>query len=272
MQHAESMQVKQSWLRRWLFTTYHKDIGILYFVTSLYFAFVAGILAALMRVQLSSPANTFLGATEFNSAVTAHGLIMILWFLSPLGVAFANYIVPMQIGADDLAFPRLNALSYWLFLISGMMLVMSFFMPGGGFGGGWTTYAPLSTSQYSPGPGPSLAFMGFILLCVSITVGSVNFITTILWKRAPGMGFREIPMFTFFTQVLMLMAFPSLLAALILLMSDRLLVLHSLQPPAVEHCYGTTCSGSLATLKYMLYCCRLLELYSKFFLLLQEDL
>jgi cytochrome c oxidase subunit I+III len=226
MQHEEIMQVKQSWLRRWLFTTYHKDIGILYFVTSLYFAFVAGILAALMRVQLSSPANTFLGATEFNSAVTAHGLIMILWFLSPLGVAFANYIVPMQIGADDLAFPRLNALSYWLFLISGMMLVISFFMPGGGFGGGWTTYAPLSTSQYSPGPGPSLAFMGFILLCISITVGSVNFITTILWKRAPGMGFREIPMFTwftFFTQVLMLMAFPSLLAALILLMSDRLL-------------------------------------------------
>ncbi|MEM3637576.1 MAG: cbb3-type cytochrome c oxidase subunit I [Conexivisphaerales archaeon] len=226
MQQVEAVYQKRSWLKRWLFTTYHKDIGILYFVTSLYFAFVAGLLAALMRVQLSAPGNTFLGPTEFNSAVTAHGLIMILWFLSPLGVAFANYIVPMQIGADDLAFPRLNALSYWLFLISGMMLVMSFFMPGGGFGGGWTTYAPLSTAQYSPGPGPSLAFMGFILLCVSITVGSVNFITTILWKRAPGMGFREIPMFTwftFFTQVLMLMAFPSLLAALLLLMSDRLL-------------------------------------------------
>lgn len=219
-------QTAEPWWRRWLFTTNHKDIGILYFVTSLYFAFISGLLAALMRVQLSTPLDTFLGPQEFNTAVTAHGLIMILWFLSPLGVAFANYIVPLQIGADDLAFPRLNALSYWLFLISGMMLVLSFFMPGGGFGGGWTTYAPLNTSTYSPGPGPNLAFMGFILLCVSITIGSVNFITTILWKRAPGMGFREIPMFTwftFFTQVLMLMAFPSLLAALILLMSDRLL-------------------------------------------------
>lgn len=226
MQHLAIEDTKNSWLRRWLFTTYHKDIGILYFVTSLYFAFIAGLLALLMRAQLSVPNNDILSAVAFNDAVTAHGLLMILWFLSPLGVAFANYIVPLQIGADDLAFPRLNALSYWLFLTSGILLTLSFFMPGGAFGGGWTAYAPLSTGQYSPGPGASLAFMGFILLCVSITIGSVNFITTILWKRAPGMGFREIPMFTwftFFTQVLMLMAFPSLLAALLLLMSDRLL-------------------------------------------------
>jgi cytochrome c oxidase subunit I+III len=215
-----------AWLRRWLFTTYHKDVGILYFVTSLYFAFLAGILASLMRVQLSTPLDSFLLPAEYNTAVTAHGLIMILWFLSPLGIAFANYIVPLQIGADDLAFPRLNALSYWLFLFSGILLILSFFMPGGGFGGGWTAYAPLSSVQYSPGPGPSLAFTALILLCVSITIGSVNFITTILWKRAPGMGFREIPMFTWFTlftQILMLTAFPSLLAALVLLMSDRVL-------------------------------------------------
>lgn len=215
-----------SWVKRWLFTTNHKDIGILYFITSFYFAFVAGLLASLIRGQLAYPLNDFLQPAEYNAAVTAHGLLMILWFLSPLGVAFANYIVPLQIGADDLAFPRLNALSYWLYLVSGLLLTLSFFMPGGGFGGGWTSYAPLNSSQYSPGPGPTMAFMGFILLCVSITVGSVNFITTILYKRAPGMGFRQIPMFTwftFFTQVLMLTAFPSILAALITLQSDRIL-------------------------------------------------
>ncbi|MGC8949473.1 MAG: cbb3-type cytochrome c oxidase subunit I, partial [Thermoprotei archaeon] len=97
-------------IRRWLFTTNHKDIGILYFVTSIVFFFVAGTLALLMRTQLAVPANNFLNANEYNQAVTMHGLVMLLWFISPLGTAFANYFVPLQIGARDLAFPRLNAM------------------------------------------------------------------------------------------------------------------------------------------------------------------
>ncbi|MDG6940112.1 MAG: cbb3-type cytochrome c oxidase subunit I [Nitrososphaerota archaeon] len=215
-----------SWVKRWLFTTYHKDIGLLYLVTSLYFAFVGGLLAMTMRVQLSVPSNSFLQADAYNAAVTMHGLIMILWFLSPLGVAFANYIVPLQIGADDLAFPRLNALSYWLYLVSGLMAVAAFVVPGGAFNGGWTAYAPLSSAQYTPGPGPTLTFTGFVLLCVSITVGSINFITTILSKRAPGMTWSKLPIFTWFTlftQILMLVAFPSILAGLIELISGRVL-------------------------------------------------
>ncbi|MEM3186641.1 MAG: cbb3-type cytochrome c oxidase subunit I [Conexivisphaerales archaeon] len=226
MEIVEHKPVTSSWVKRWLFTTYHKDIGILYFVTSLYFAFIGGLLAVLMRVQLAVPGNAFLQADAYNAAVSIHGLVMILWFLSPLGVAFANYIVPLQIGTDDLAFPRLNALSYWLYLISGLLVLLAFFLPGGQFGGGWTVYAPLSTDQFSPGPGVTLTFAGFALLCVSITVGSVNFITTILHKRAPGLTWSKLPMFTWFTlftQILMLVAFPSVLAGLIILLSERLM-------------------------------------------------
>ena len=102
------------WLRRWLTTTYHKDIGILYLVSSLYFGFVGAVLALLMRIQLSGVNNTFLDPMAYNQAVTMHGLIMILWFLSPLGIALGNYFVPTQIGAKDLALPRINALGYWL--------------------------------------------------------------------------------------------------------------------------------------------------------------
>ncbi len=216
----------QSWIRRWLFTTYHKDVGLLYFVTSLWFGFLGSVLALLMRVQLSEPMNNFLQPGPFNQAVTMHGLIMILWFLSPLAIALANYFVPLQIGAPDLALPRLNALGYWLYLSGGLLALLGFFLPGGNASGGWTTYAPLSGSQYSPGAGPTLAFAGLILLAVSITVGSVNFLLTIAYLRAPGITISKMPMFTWFiafTMLQMLFAFPTLIAGLLMLMSDRLL-------------------------------------------------
>ena len=214
------------WVRRWLFTTYHKDIGLLYFVTSLWFGFVGSVLALLVRVQLSSPMNSVLSPGSFNQAVTMHGLIMILWFLSPLAIALANYFVPTQIGASDLALPRLNALGYWLYLAGGLIAALAFFMPGGSASGGWTTYAPLSSSQYSPGPGPTLAFAGLILLAVSITLGSVNFLLTVAYMRKPGMTFSKMPMFTWFivfTMMQMLLAFPTLISALLMLMADRVL-------------------------------------------------
>jgi cytochrome c oxidase subunit I+III len=117
------------WLKRWLFTTNHKDIGILYFVSALYFGFVGAILAVFMRVQLAVPVNNFLGASAYDQAVTLHGLIMILWFLSPLAIAFMNYVMPLQIGAKDMAMPRLNALGYWLFVFGGITATLGFFLP-----------------------------------------------------------------------------------------------------------------------------------------------
>ncbi|TLY13426.1 MAG: cytochrome C oxidase subunit I [Thaumarchaeota archaeon] len=215
-----------AWLKRWLFTTYHKDVGILYFVTSLYFGFIGAILAMLMRGQLAVPGNGLLTDLAYNQAVTMHGLIMILWFLSPLGIAFANYFVPLQIGAKDLAFPRLNALSYWMYLFGGLLAALGFFLPGGNANGGWTTYAPLADPAYSPGPGVTVAFLGLALLITSVTLGSVNFIVMILYMRAPGMTMRKMPIFSwfiFFTMIQMLFAFPTLLAGLIMLSADRLL-------------------------------------------------
>ena len=212
------------WVKRWLFTTNHKDVGILYFFTSCYFGFIGAILALLMRVQLSVPDNNFLSAFYYNQAVTMHGLIMIFWFLSPIAIGLANYFVPLQIGADDLAFPRLNALSYWLYLAGGILAVVSFFVPGGTASAGWTTYEPLAV--LTQGSGTTLAYLGLVLLSASVTVGSINFLTSIIWLRAPGVTLSKLPMFTWFilfTIVAMLFAFPTLIAAFFLASMDRII-------------------------------------------------
>jgi len=216
----------KTWIKRWLYTTDHKDVGILYFVTSFYFGFLAALLALFMRTQLAVPNNKFLGAAEYNQAVTMHGLLMVFWFLSPLGIAFANYFIPPQIGAKDLAFPRLNALSYWLYAFGGLVTFIGFFSPGGAANAGWTNYSPLTSIQFSPNAGETLAAAGLIIVSASVTVGTINILTTILFHRAPGMTFMKMPMFTwfiFFTMLQMLWSFPSLLAGLIMLESDRLL-------------------------------------------------
>jgi cytochrome c oxidase subunit I+III len=213
-----------SWISRWLYTTNHKDVGTLYFFTSLYFGFIGAILALLMRVQLSVPNNDFLSAVYYNQALTMHGLIMIFWFLSPVALGLANYFIPLQIGADDLAFPRLNAMSYWLYLAGGILAVLSFFVPGGTANAGWTTYQPLAV--LSLGTGPTLAYLGMVLLAASVTLGSVNFLVSIIWLRAPGMTLSKLPMFTWFmlfTIIAMLFAFPTLIAAFVLASSDRIL-------------------------------------------------
>lgn len=213
-------------LRHWLTTTNHKDVGILYLVTSLYFMFFAGFLAMNFRVQLFSPNQSLFTASAYNQVVTTHGLMMILWVLSPMGFAFANYIVPIQIGAKDMAFPRLNALSYWFYLFSGLLLVSSFFLPGGGADVGWTAYAPLSTTKYTPQVGMTVAAMALIILVASITISTVNFITTIARERARGMTWSKMPLFTWgilYTVIMMLFAFPPLGAGLLILLSDRIL-------------------------------------------------
>src|SRR3989442_5553595 len=216
----------KTWIKRWLFTTNHKDVGILYFVTSFYFGFLAGILAFLMRTQLALPSQSILAPAQYDQTVTMHGLLMVLWFLSPLGIAFANYFIPLQIGANDLALPRLNALSYWLYAFGGLVAFIGFFSPGGAANAGWTNYSPLTSIQFSPNAGETLAAAGLIIVSASVTVGTINILTTILFHRAPGMTFMKMPMFTwfiFFTMLQMLWSFPSLLAGLIMLESDRLL-------------------------------------------------
>ena len=213
-------------VRRWLTTTNHKDIGILYLITSLYFLVLAGFLAGSMRTQLAFPDLGLLDLSKYVQAVSLHGLLMILWFLSPLGVALANYLVPLQIGAKDLAFPRLNAVSYWLYLFSGLMVVSTLFMPGGAPYTGWTLYAPLATNQYTPQPGMTIVLIALALLAASVTISSVNFITTIAWCRAKGVKWRELPVFTWGvlgTVALMLYAFPVLGVGVILLTTDRVL-------------------------------------------------
>jgi len=229
-----------AWLSRWLYTTNHKDVGLLYIVGSMYFGFVGALLILLVRVELAIPVcaagvkgmcwpsatQTFLNAASFNQAVTLHGLIMILWFLSPLAIGLANYFLPLQIGAADLALPRVNAFGYWLWLFGGIIATIGFFLPGGNTAGGWTAYSPLSSSTFSPGAGPTLAFAGLIMLATSITVGSVNILLTVAVERGPGITWRKIPMFSWFmlfTILAMLFSFPSLLAALLLLISDRVL-------------------------------------------------
>ncbi|MEF8860052.1 MAG: cbb3-type cytochrome c oxidase subunit I, partial [Halolamina sp.] len=218
----------KSSLKRWLVTTNHKDVGILYTATAMFFLLFGGVLALLLRAQLWSPrppGEGVLSAMAYNQSVSLHGLIMVFWFLSPFAFGFANYIVPLQIGAEDLAFPRLNALSYWLYLVSGILLFVSFFQ-GASFAGGWTLYAPLNIPAFMPSIGATTTVFALLVFVVSVTVGGVNFITTMHRMRAPGLTMRSLPLFTWsilLTVWMMLFAFAALLAALMILLSDRLL-------------------------------------------------
>ena len=213
-------------LKRWLTTTYHKDIGVLYIVTSLCFLVLTGAIGVLLRSQLAFAGESLLSPSSYEQGVTFLGLLGILWFASPMGFGFANYIVPMQIGAKDLAFPRLNALSYWLYLLSGLTLASTLFLPGGAPVTGWTIYAPLSSLKYNPELGMTLGALAVAMLTASIVISSVNFMTTILMMRKTGMTWSKLPIFTWsilFTITMMLFAFPSFAVGLLLLASDRIL-------------------------------------------------
>src|SRR2546425_9270382 len=209
--------------KRWLYTTNHKDIGILYIITSLFLFAAAGVLAITMRTQLSIPDNTILTANVYNQFVTVHGLLMIFWVLSPLAFGFANFIIPLEIGCRDLAFPRLNSMSYWFFLFSGVMMILSFFF-GAAPDLGWTLYSPQNAAQFSPAIGFNLGAGALILMVVSITMSSINFLVTMFKMRAPGLKLRYMSAFRWailVTIFMMLYAFPSFLAAVVLLYVDR---------------------------------------------------
>ncbi|MFB6080509.1 MAG: cbb3-type cytochrome c oxidase subunit I [Haloferacaceae archaeon] len=214
-------------IKRWFVTTNHKDVGILYITTSLFFLIFGGTLALLLRIQMWAPRAAGegpLSALAYNQTVSMHGLIMIFWFLSPFAFGLANYLVPLQIGAKDLAFPRLNALSYWMYALSGILVGISFF-EGHAFAGGWTIYAPLSTASFQNTVGASLTILALTMFVISTTVSSVNFLTTIHRMRADGLTLSNLPPFTWsilLTVWMMLFAFAALLAGLFVLSSDRL--------------------------------------------------
>ncbi|MGW8556065.1 aa3-type cytochrome oxidase subunit I [Streptomyces tubercidicus] len=208
----------------WLTTTDHKKIGHLYLITAFGFFLVGGVLAMVMRAELARPGMQVINAEQFNQAVTMHGTIMLLLFATPAFAGFANEIMPLQIGSPDVAFPRLNMLSYWLFLFGGLIVLGSFLTPFGGPAFGWTAYAPLNSMVRSPGIGADMWIMGLALAGFGTILGAVNFITTIIVLRAPGMTMFRMPVFTWnvlFTSILVLMAFPVLAAALLVLEADR---------------------------------------------------
>ena len=223
--HDDHHLPPKSSLKRWFVTTNHKDIGILYTLTAFFFLLFAGTLALLIRVQMWTPGASILSGLAYNEAVTAHGLVMVFWFLSPLAFGFANYFVPLQIGAEDLAFPRLNALSYWLYVLSGVLLLISFFQ-GGTLDAGWTMYAPLNVPMYTPSIGSTTAVLALGMFVIGITASTMNFLVTIHHSRAEGMSLWDMPMFTWsilLTVWMMLFAFAALLAVALLLASDRVL-------------------------------------------------
>ncbi|MFJ4769543.1 cytochrome c oxidase subunit I [Streptomyces uncialis] len=208
----------------WLTTTDHKTVGHLYLITSFVFFLIAGLMAMVMRAELARPGTQLVSNEQFNQLFTLHGTIMLLLFATPTFAGFANEIVPLQIGAPDVAFPRLNMFAYWLFLFGGLIVLGSLLTPGGAADFGWFAYAPLNSAERTPGIGADIWIMGLALAGFGTILGAVNFLTTIIVMRAPGMTMFRLPIFTWnvlFTSILVLMAFPVLAAALLVLEADR---------------------------------------------------
>ena len=215
---------KGSLLSQMLRTTDHKLIGRMYLVTSLIFFAVGGLMALLMRAELARPGMQFLQPEQFNQLFTMHGTAMLLFFATPIVFAFANLVVPLQIGSPDVAFPRLNAFSYWLYLFGALTAMSAFVTPGGAADEGWTMYTPLSSELNNPGVGTDLWLVGLAIGGLGTILGAVNFVTTIVTLRAPGMTMFRMPIFTWnilVTSILVLLAFPILTSALLVLYIDR---------------------------------------------------
>jgi cytochrome c oxidase subunit I len=221
---------RKAWID-WVTTVDHKKIGILYMVTAFVFFLVGGVEALLMRIQLGAPDNTFVTPEKYNQLFTMHGTTMIFLFVVPMMAGFGNYIVPLMIGARDMAFPRLNALSYWLFLFGAIVLYVSlFFNPPEA---GWTSYTPLSSSAYLPNGGIDAWIFMIHLTGLSSLLGAINFYVTIANMRAPGMGWGRLPLFVWAIltfAVLLILALPTIAAAVTMLLTDRHFGTHFFDP------------------------------------------
>jgi len=216
-------------LWRYLRTTDAKDIGKMYLVTAFAFFAIGGFMALLMRAELARPRMQFLSAEQYNQLFTMHGTIMLLLFATPMVFAFANLVLPLQIGSPDVSFPRLNALSYWLFLFGGLVATSGFILPGGAADFGWYAYAPLNQWEHSPGYGGDMWAIGLVIAGFGTILGAVNMTTTVLTLRAPGMTMFRMPIFTWnilVTSLMVLMVFPPLAATLLALEADRRLGAH----------------------------------------------
>jgi cytochrome c oxidase subunit I len=212
-------------LMSWLTTVDHKRIGFLYGASGLFFFIFGGIEALLIRIQLMKPNNTFLTSAQYNEMFTMHGTTMIFLVVMPIGAAFFNFIMPLQIGARDVAFPRLNAFSFWTFAVGAIILNVGWFMKDGAPDAGWFGYAPLTTRTFSPTHAIDMWVMGLQLLGVASIAAALNFIVTIINLRAPGMTMMRLPVFTWmtlFTSFLIILSFPAITIALVEIMMDRL--------------------------------------------------
>ncbi|WP_231440801.1 cytochrome c oxidase subunit I [Brevibacterium zhoupengii] len=218
----------------WITSTDHKTIGYMYLIASFIFFCVGGVMALIIRLELFDPGMQIIETKEqYNQLFTMHGTLMLLMFATPLFAGFANVIMPLQIGAPDVAFPRLNAFAFWMFLFGSLIALSGFLTPQGAASFGWTAYAPLSNTTFTPGAGGNLWVLGLALQGIGTILGSVNFITTVITMRAPGMTMFRMPIFTWnvlITGILVLMAFQPLAAALLVLGSDRILGSHVFSP------------------------------------------
>jgi cytochrome c oxidase subunit 1 len=216
----------------WFTTVDHKKIGVMYGVSSFVFFLLGGSEALLIRSQLAKPANTLLTADQYNQIFTMHALTMIFLFVMPMSAAFFNYLIPLMIGARDVAFPRLNALSFWVFILGALFLNSSWFL-GGAPDGGWFGYAPLSTTD--PGPGMSFYALGLMITGISSTVGAINLAITVINMRAPGMSLFRMPPFVWMglvVQFLLAFSLPIITVALVELLFDRRWGTHFFDPTA----------------------------------------
>jgi cytochrome c oxidase subunit 1 len=227
---SPSARRKGNILVSWITTTDHKKIGYMYLITSFLYFLLGGVMALVIRAQLFAPGLQIVATKDqYNQLFTMHGTIMLLMFATPLFAGFANFLMPIQIGAPDVAFPRLNAYAYWLYSFGSLMAVAGFITPQGAAAFGWFAYVPLSTTTFSPSLGGNLWVFGLALSGLGTILGAVNFITTIITMRAPGMTMFRMPMFVWtvlVTSILILMAFPVLAAALFALGSDRVFGSH----------------------------------------------
>jgi cytochrome c oxidase subunit 1 len=215
----------------WLSTTDHKKIGILYMVTTFAFFVLGGVEALLMRTQLAAPNNNFVTPEHYNQLFTMHGTTMIFLFVVPMMAGFANYFVPLMIGARDMAFPRLNALSYWLLLFGGIVFYSSIFFQAPE--AGWFSYAPLSTAAYTPSAGQDAWIFLIHITGISSLLGAINFYATIVNMRAPGLGWGRLPLFVWTIlvySILLILALPVIAAAVTMLLTDRHFGTHFFDP------------------------------------------
>ena len=213
-----------SGLLAWLLTTDHKKIGIMYLVFTILFLFTGGVLALLVRTQLIWSDTKILSQDEYNQFFTMHASTMLFLFVIPVGAGFGNYFVPLMIGAKDMAYPRINALSLWLIPLAAVIMFSSFFVEGGSAQAGWTSYPPLTDKTFLPGKGTDLWILGVQILGISSVGGAINFLVTVMTMRAPGMTLARMPIFVWMivvTSVLVVFATPVLAGVLTMLFTDR---------------------------------------------------